>query len=414
MRELLALIFSSLRLRKALRRMRVASQCDGDPFQLRLALGFILQETGIEAHSLYGLIRIQHLIANHENDSNDIMQMIAERAGEVAHAAGIGIALLEGERLVYRAGVGMAAAKMDKNVTAVLSASADGHPRTEILRVENAETDSRIEADICRQFEASALLMLPIYQGRISAGVLTVLFTEPHIFRDREVRTYQLMARLVGESTSHQVEEKVEYKRTATQSTVSQAIFRMTAEMQRVSPSQTVTEPERRTGIVGASPAAAVLDWSSCWNLLRAGPPMRQVFRRASLNKLYWKLGSVPILIALLAVCGWIGYRHRPLPVSDSAIPRVSPGELPMPPSLTPEHQPKLQQGARSNPSKSAFKRKRIGENEVDYVTDDVTIRQFGPTLAVKARRARNEQAAVGSDISERATRLDHQPDKSR
>ena len=394
--------------------MRAASQFDGDPFQLRLALGFILQETGIEAHSLYGLIRIQHLIANHQNDPDDIMQMIAERVRDVAHATGIGIALLEGERLVYRAGVGMAAAGMDKNLTAVLGASADGHPRTEILRVENAETDSRIEADICRQFEASALLMLPIYQGRISAGVLTVLFTEPHTFRDREVRTYQLMARLIGESTSYQVEEKVEYKRTARQSTVSQAILRMTAEMQRVSPSQTVREPERRTGIVGASPAAAVRDWSSCWNLLRAGPPLRQVFRRGSLNKLYWKLGSVPIVIALLAVCGWIGYRHRPLPVSDSAIPRGSPAELQVPPRLTSEQQPKVQRGAGNTPPKFAFKRKRIGENEVDYVTDDVTIRQFGPTLALKARRSRNEQAAIGSDISERATRLDHEPDKSR
>jgi hypothetical protein len=396
--------------------MSVAPQFDGDPFQLRLAVAFILQETGIEAHSLYGLIRIQHLIANHENDSNDIMQLIAERAGDVAHAAGIGIALLEGERLVYRAGVGTAAASMDKNLTAVLSASADGHPRTEILRVENAETDSRIEADICRQFGASALLMLPIYQGRISAGVLAVLFNERHTFRDREVRTYQLMARLVGESTSHQVEDKVEYKRslTANQLTVPQAILRMTAEMQKVSRSQSVREPERRTGIVGASPAAAVRDWSSCWNLLRAGPLMRQAFRRASLNKLYWKLGSVPIVIALLAVCGWIGYRHRPLPVSDSAIPRVSPAEPQVPPVLTPEKQPKVQRGAGNNPPKSAFKRKRIGVNEVDYVTDDVTVRQFGPTSALKERRSRNAQAPIKSDISERAARLDHPPDKSR
>lgn len=394
--------------------MSVAPQFDGDPFQLRLALAFILQETGIEAHSLYAFVRIQHLIANHENDSNDIMQMIAERAGDVAHAAGIGIALLEGERLVYRAGVGMAAASMDKNLTAVLSASADGHPRTEILRVENTETDSRIEADICRQFGASALLMLPIHQGRISAGVLAVLFTAPHTFRDREVRTYQLMARLVGESTSHQVEEKVDYKRTATQSTVPQAVLRMTAELQKAPRRQSVRDPERRTGIVGASPAAVVRDWSSCWNLLRAGPLMRQAFRRASLNKIYWKLGSVPIMIVLIAVCGWIAYRHRPLPVSDSAIPRVSPAELQVPPSLTPEKQPKVQRGARNNPLKSAFKRKRIGENEVDYVTDDVTVRQFGPTSALKERRSRNEQTAIRSDISERATRLDHPPDKSR
>lgn len=398
--------------------MSVAPLFDGESFQSRLALAFTAQESGIEPHSLHGLIQIRRLIANHQNDPNDIMHMIAERARDVAHATGIGIALLEGERLVYRTGVGTAAASMDKNLTAVLTASGNGHPRAESLRVENAETDSRIEADICRQFGASALLTLPIYQGRTSAGVLAVLFTEPHTFCDREVRTYQFMARLVGESTSHQVEEKVEYKRSlpATQSTVPQAILRLTAEMQKVSQSRFVKAPEQRTGVVEArqAPAAAVRDWSSCWSLLRAGTLMRQAFKRPSLNKLCWKLESVPIVIALLAVSGWIAYRHKPLPVSDSVIPRVSPAELQVPPSPTTEKPPKLQRATRHNPPKSAFKRKRIGENEVDYVADDVTIRQFGPTSAPKERRSRNKQVDIRSDISERGGRLDHPPEKPR
>jgi hypothetical protein len=389
---------------------------DRESLQSRVALAFTLQESGIEAHSLHSLIQIYRSIANHQNDPNDIMHMITERARDVAHAAGIGIALLEGERLVYRAGVGTAAASMDKNLTAVLSASDDGHPRTEILRVENAETDSRIEADICRQFGASALLMLPIYQGHTWAGVLAVLFTEPHVFRDREVRTYQIMARLVGESTSHQVEEKVEYKRSlpAAQLTVPQAILRMTSEMQKVSRSRFVKAPERRTGVVEARKAlaATVRDGSSCWNLLKAGTLMRQAFKRASLNKLYWKLKSVSILIALLAVCGWVAYRHRPLPANNSAIPRVSPAELQVPPSLTTDKQPKVkvQRGARHNPLKSAFKRQRIGENEVDYVAGDVTIRQFGPTSAPKERLSGNKQVAITPDISERGGRSDHRP----
>ena len=393
--------------------MSGALQFDGDPFQLRLALAFILQETGIEARSLYGLIQIQHLIANHENGSNEIMQMIAERARDVAHAAGIGIALLEGERLVYRAGVGMAAASMDKNLTAVLSASADGHPRKEILRVEDAKTDSRIEADICRQFGAGALLMLPICQGRTSAGVLAVLFNERHTFRDREVRMYQLMARLVGESKAHQVEEKADCKRTATHCRVPQAILRMTAEMQKASRSQSVRQPEQRTRIVGARPDIALRDQSSCRNLLRAGPLMRQAFERSFLNKL-WKLESVPIVIVLIAVCGWIAYRHKPLPVNDSAARRVVPANLQVPASPTTEKPPRLKGATRHNPPKFAFKRKRIGVNEVDYVADDVTIRQFGPTSAPKERRSRNKQVDIRPDRSERGARLDYPPARPR
>ena len=77
-------------------------------------------------------MQIQRLIANHQIDPNDIMQTIAERARNLAHAAGIGVALLEGERLVYRAGVGMAAATMNKNLTAVLNAFACAYPNRDV------------------------------------------------------------------------------------------------------------------------------------------------------------------------------------------------------------------------------------------------------------------------------------------
>jgi hypothetical protein len=371
--------------------MSVAPLFDGESFQSRLAVAFTAQETGIEAHSLYRLIQIQRLIASHEKDSNDIMHMIAECARDVAHATGIGIALLEGGQLICRAGVVTAAASIH-NLTAVLTPCDNRHPRTEILRIENAETDSRIEADICRQLGASALLMLPIYQGHTLAGVLAVLFAEPHTFPDREVRTYQLMASLVGESLSPQVEEKVEYKQTATQSTVPQAILRMTSEMRKGPRPQFHREPERRTETLGPceAPAASVRDWSS-WSLLRARTLMRQVFKRPSLNKLYWKLEVVPIVIVLIAVCGWIAYGHRPSPVSDPAIPRAIPAKLQLPPSPTIEKPPKIQREGKHNARKSAFKRKRIGQNEIDYVTDDVTIRQFGPISAPKEPRGRSK-----------------------
>ena len=393
----------------------MSAMLESESFQSRLALAFTLQVSGIEPHSLPALIEIQSLIANRQNDSNVIMQMVVERARDVAHAAGIGIALLEGERLVYHAGVGTAASSRNQNLTSVLSTCADAHPRTEILRVENVATDSPIEADVCRQFGASALLLLPIYrERRISTGVLAVLFDEPHTFRDREVRTYQLMARLVGESTSHQLEEKVEHKRSLppTPSTVPQAIFRMTAEMQKVSQSGFVKAPEQRTGMVGPREApATVRDWSSCWNLLIAGTLMRQAFQRASLSKLHWKLESVPLLIALFAVCGWIAYRHRPLPVNNSAIPMVSPVKVQVPKILPTEKQPNAQRGTKHNSPKAAFTRKRVGEDEIDYVAGDVTIRQFGPSSTPTERRNPNKQVPVTPDISERSDSPDHRPE---
>src|SRR5205823_2214436 len=108
--------------------------------------------------------------------------------------------LLEGDNLVYRAGSGSAATYIGRYVKAALSvARASG----EILRVENTQTDARIEAAICRQFGAKALLIVPIYCGRAVAEAMEILFGDAHAFQDREVRMYQLMAGLVAEAMSH-------------------------------------------------------------------------------------------------------------------------------------------------------------------------------------------------------------------
>jgi hypothetical protein len=99
----------------------------------------------------------------------------------------------------------------------------------------------------------------------------------------------------------------------------------------------------------------------------------------------------VPIVIILIAVGGWVGYRHRPLPVSHPAIPKVIPAnlQLPLPPRI--DKPPKTRKAGKHNAQKPAFKRKRIGQNEIDYVMDDVTIRQFGPISPAKEPRGLNK-----------------------
>jgi hypothetical protein len=371
--------------------MSAAPLPDGEFFQSQPPRALTAQETGIEPHTLYRLVQIQALIASPEKDSNHIMHMIAECARDVAHATWIGIGILEEGLLICRAGVGTAATSIH-NLTAVLTSSDNCHPGSEILRVENAEADSQIEANICRQLEASALLILPIYQGHTLAGVFAVVFAEAHTFANQEVGAYQLMTSLVAESISAQVEKEVEYKQSATQSTVPHAILRMTSEMRKARP-QFRRESQRPTETVGALevPAASVRNMSS-WSLLRAGTLITQVFKRPSLGKFHWKLKAVPVVIMLIVVGGWIAYRHRPLPVSAPVIQKMVPAKLQLPPTPKSDKPTKTRREGKRSARKSAFKRKRIGQNEVDYMTDDVTIRQFGPIDTPKERRGRKKQ----------------------
>src|SRR5438309_9539863 len=127
--------------------------------------------------SLSAIAAVQQSIATDSVEVDGAMALIADQARNVANASGVAIGLLEGDNLVYRAGSGGAAAYIGRYVKAALSvARASG----EILRVENTQTDARIEAAICRQFGAKALLIVPICRGRAVVGAIEILFSDAH------------------------------------------------------------------------------------------------------------------------------------------------------------------------------------------------------------------------------------------
>ncbi|MFZ1051071.1 MAG: GAF domain-containing protein, partial [Candidatus Sulfotelmatobacter sp.] len=151
----------------------------------------------MDSQSLSAVMEVQRLVTTGKLDVDGAMHLIVESARNVANATGVAIGLLKEDQLVYQAGSGSAATYIGRHVTASLTASADTKANREILRVENTQTDTRIEAAICRQFGAKSLLILPIYHDRDVAGVLEILFGEAHAFEDREVRTYRLMAQQI-------------------------------------------------------------------------------------------------------------------------------------------------------------------------------------------------------------------------
>jgi hypothetical protein len=116
---------------------------DCESFQKLLASAFSVQES-MDAQSLSALLELEQLIATSEADVDRSMHLVADRARNVANAAGIAIAVRRGDQLVYRAGSGCAANYVGRHVTAILSVSAHNEARGEILRVENAQADARI------------------------------------------------------------------------------------------------------------------------------------------------------------------------------------------------------------------------------------------------------------------------------
>jgi hypothetical protein len=182
--------------------MKISSSFDGETLQQFLANAFAVQESHINARCLSDIMEVQRAVRSGKLSVDGAMRHIVESARTVANATGVAIALIDAGHLRYRAGSGSSAVCIGWRVAASLTASATTRTNREILRVEDAQTDTRIEADICRQFGANSLLILPIYFQGTVAGVLDVRFSEPHVFQDPEVRTYRLLAEQIEAALS--------------------------------------------------------------------------------------------------------------------------------------------------------------------------------------------------------------------
>lgn len=347
--------------------MTTHSSLDRASFEEFLASVFGGQKSGLDSQSLSALVELQHSITTGEPDLDRAIHMVADRARNVANATGIAVALLKADQLEYRGGIGSAAAYVGRRVTAVLSISAHNDARKEILRVEDAQADTRIEGAVSRLYGANALLIEPIYRDRVVAGVLEVLFSEAHTFQDREVRTYRVMARLVEEAISCDAQRKQKEAPATQLTTVPHTIER--TERQLVKPATTIIQP----------------------------------VKRAAPDKLRWNVAAC--VATVLVMVSWIAYDHRS-PVDASSLQRSNAAEQQVTATAGRATAPKPQTSSVGTEDRkaasSAFKRVRVGQNEVDYIAEDVTIRRFRPTPAPPQMSVGEKQVDFGEDVTVR------------
>jgi len=394
------------------------SSVDRESFQKLLASAFALQQSQIDSQSLSSIVELERLIMRGELDLDGALPLIADRARNVANATGVAIGLLKGDQLVYRAGSGSAAAYIGKRVLATLTVSADRKVSGELLRVENAQTDPRIEAGVCRQFGAKSLLVLLIYQDRAVAGLLHVLFSEPHVFQDREVCIYRLMAGLIGEAMCHAAQ--LERAETVTPELPANplAIEQIPPETERVlidvgSDGGSMEGPANQPAISQTCGAATAVT-RELPILEQPAVPETMIMQRAervSWHKSRWNVALAAVVAVLVIAC-WIGYSvRRPNSAPGSSQQKSIAIQQPAP-SLPAKTLPaKTTSKLQATPvpveqtRRASTTRRRVlaGENEVEYIGEDVTVRYFTTKPAPHpVRIGKSEVADIGEDVTMR------------
>ncbi len=397
--------------------MDTDNSVDRESFQKLLASAFAVQESQIDSQLLSGIMEMERLITKGELGVDGAMHLIVDSARDVANAAGAAIGLLEGNQLIYRAGSGCSATYIGSRVKASLTVSANTKSAREILRVEDAGTDTRIEAAICRQFAAKSLLILPIYHDRALAGVLEILFGEAHTFQDREVRSYRLMAGLIEAAMQQAAQVEQKEKEILAEALVfphpAEEITSQSGEFLKDYYAMSSSRMDAIYQCCGAAMAA-----------FRESPMLR---RPASLAKalvqraqeVNWNKRRRNLALAAGAagfgLTFWVAYGRGPAsPLGSSSYPGSTAIEqqesLESAKAMPADGMPgisKLQHlsgtGKHASPSGTRVRRVRLGQSEVEYIGDDVTVRHFmynhGALYSgVKATRVSH----IGNDVTVR------------
>lgn len=389
--------------------MSARPSLDRDFLQTLLASAYAVQTSGLDPRSVSALIKIQRFIKNEDFDLDRTMLMLVEHAVEVSNASGVAIALLEGKELVYRAGCGSAANDLGRRVRAVLSVSCGSEVRREILKVENAQIDSRVEAEVCRQFGANSILMLPIYKKQVLFGVLQVQFNEAHSFHEREVRAYRLMLGLLEDGIIRDLHQT--RQRSGASSTVEQ-YSDDSVDSRRLRPAESVMP------LLGPTDAAEQKMWSRDNSkretkkldhrlaILSALPKLNPAIWKkidCLANAHFWQVATVLAVSVMLAIATWTVYRNHPAPTTNGPAfsnDRDTGQQLPAKVLLA-DGEEQLGNGAKPTTAKvSAFRRVRMGPDEVDYVAEDVTIKTF--TIRPINRRRLEKEVRIGDDVTVR------------
>jgi putative methionine-R-sulfoxide reductase with GAF domain len=394
--------------------MSKKSSLDRDSFQQLLASAYAVQESQMDSRFLTAMLAVQRSIMRGEIGTDSVVNLIADSARDVAGAAGVAIGLLEGNELVFRAASGCSVPRIGSRVSASLTSSAKTN--REILRVEDAQTDARIEGAICRQFGALSLLILPISSNRAVAGVLEIQFSEPHAFKDYEVQTYRLMTALIETAIrrgSHgEREERLRVEQSVFPRTVEEVPARGESYLNKINKNAAIFFSAGRNSIRQRCSVALTA--------LRGSTAVREAasFGTATVQRATEVISHKPLRsVAFAAVAVglgltfWIAHGgRRPASPLGSSLGTSAPSGSATVSSSEPRNPIELDGTSHAKPSPVAAKpagpartrarRVRAGQNSIEYIGNDVTVRHFN--YRAPPQRASSRVSYVGDDVTVR------------
>lgn len=378
--------------------MASRSILDRDSFQKLLASAFAVQQSGIDPALLSAMVQVERMIRPGGLTLDEALQLVADQALNVGGAAGAAVAVLENDRLIYRAASGNAIDCAGQDVKVKSASDASG--RT---------------------------LILPFFHEHALAGLLEVRYNDPHIFQQREIHAYQFLASLAGDAIAQHAVPTAEPERDEKEPSPAEMAVQNKERIpepgrERLGPPKATRKPQFVPAI-----AAAMAGLRSSANSLKGtfteiqGKAWSVTMRASSalhapIRLPRWSVNLTAAVLMLGAIY-WVALGKDHAHPSARAVPArtVQASPAAMPAAGGTQSSPSPAKGAletqevahveKPSPARiSAFRRVRVSAHEVDEVADDVTVRNFvsaAPQRALRFHRNYRE-TDIGSDVTVR------------
>lgn len=130
-------------------------------------------------------------------DLNAALRVISERARSLLRASGAAIALVDRGPMMCRASVGVGSPPLGTRVDVNSGFTGECVRAGKALRCDDAESDPRVDAEICRQLKIRSIAGAPVRYQRDVVGLLEVFSSQTFAFDEGDLAILDRLAQTV-------------------------------------------------------------------------------------------------------------------------------------------------------------------------------------------------------------------------
>jgi GAF domain-containing protein len=177
--------------------VREGAATTGAPAGTARALALSLEAEPDNDHQPALSTTVQYEFKSLGGDLNAALNLIAARACSITRGTGAAVALAHEQGMICRAVAGSGAPPLGTEVNASAGFTGECIRQCRPLRCDDAESDPRVDTEVCRHFEIASIVASPILYEREVVGLLEVFSSSPFAFDDGDLAVVERLAQTV-------------------------------------------------------------------------------------------------------------------------------------------------------------------------------------------------------------------------